>query len=275
MQVQPELLRDKAEETLGRDVWKLMRGRVSFEERFGAALGRAVDRVPGRREEVFFAAMRAATLSLWSDTKWIARFDRDLASALRRTEDPFPGSALRRMPVPCVWVECDGEGAFVCEDGDHVSVWAVMHDRDAVGALRAADAPLSSLTAGVSGSLDERLVHDWLPLALYVSSSEPDVDPSAPKRPGGHGWAAKLVTVSEVGARVGAVLRMTHGSSAGSSAASAPHGRVTPHVRRAHWHSYWTGRGRSERIVKWVPPTLVNAESIDGVSAVVRPVKNS
>lgn len=38
---------------------------------------------------------------------------------------------------------------------------------------------------------------------------------------------------------------------------------VRPHVRRAHWHGYWTGPRMGERdfILKWIPPTLVGAHN--------------
>ena len=32
---------------------------------------------------------------------------------------------------------------------------------------------------------------------------------------------------------------------------------VRPHVRRAHWHHYWVGEGRTVLEVRWIKPTLV------------------
>ena len=32
---------------------------------------------------------------------------------------------------------------------------------------------------------------------------------------------------------------------------------VRPHVRRAHWHHYWTGAGHTILEVRWIQPTLV------------------
>lgn len=34
-----------------------------------------------------------------------------------------------------------------------------------------------------------------------------------------------------------------------------------PHMRRAHWHYYWTGTGRTVRKHVWVEPTLVNGSN--------------
>lgn len=32
---------------------------------------------------------------------------------------------------------------------------------------------------------------------------------------------------------------------------------IRPHVRAAHWHTYLVGKGRTNRIVKWIPPVFV------------------
>jgi hypothetical protein len=38
---------------------------------------------------------------------------------------------------------------------------------------------------------------------------------------------------------------------------------IRPHVRRAHWHGFWTGPrdGEREFILKWIPPTIVGANN--------------
>ncbi|MCD8491987.1 MAG: hypothetical protein LRY51_08830, partial [Geovibrio sp.] len=35
-----------------------------------------------------------------------------------------------------------------------------------------------------------------------------------------------------------------------------------PHLRRAHWHGYWTGPrdGEQSFILKWLPPVFVDSE---------------
>ena len=44
--------------------------------------------------------------------------------------------------------------------------------------------------------------------------------------------------------------------------ATGPTGGLTvrPHVRRAHWHHYWVGEGRTALEVRWIKPTLVLPE---------------
>lgn len=56
-------------------------------------------------------------------------------------------------------------------------------------------------------------------------------------------------------------------------------GTVAPHVRRAHWHTYWTGEGsrtnESKRVarVNWIPPVPVNVRDHEEMPATVRPVR--
>lgn len=51
--------------------------------------------------------------------------------------------------------------------------------------------------------------------------------------------------------------------------AGTPTGRSPkPHLRRAHWHLYWTGPGRAEPRVKWLPPIPVNVAAHEPVATV-------
>ena len=41
------------------------------------------------------------------------------------------------------------------------------------------------------------------------------------------------------------------------------HASPRPHMRRAHWHLYWTGTGRAVPRVKWIAPVFVRGEGAD------------
>lgn len=79
----------------------------------------------------------------------------------------------------------------------------------------------------------------------------------------------------EVGYRVGALLRKGAAARYRSSAADGESGRtVIPHLRRAHWHHYWTGPKsdpeKRELVVRWIHPVLVGGkETIPTVRPVV------
>lgn len=79
-------------------------------------------------------------------------------------------------------------------------------------------------------------------------------------------------TVWEMGSRLGSALRASQESSQAASAInteSGDNGRARPraHVRRAHWHTYLTGEGKTNPILKWLPPIPVNVADIDDLTA--------
>lgn len=105
---------------------------------------------------------------------------------------------------------------------------------------------------------------------LFVLSAEngAEVIYSPPKKTKGQkvGKRTNTETVRMLGAKlgsaIGAARRVGYPSSHGAGERT-----VAPHVRRAHWQSFWTGKrkGRDdgrfgdELVVKWIPPIPVNA----------------
>jgi hypothetical protein len=115
-----------------------------------------------------------------------------------------------------------------------------------------------------------------LSLALYLCQEAPDLGGVAPRPP------APLVRVKggkkvfppgeplilPTGWRWGKAIRLARERK--EREPSAPTGRrVAPHVRRAHWHLYWTGEGsrkdpsRAKPLLRWVPATLVNRDLLE------------
>ena len=126
-----------------------------------------------------------------------------------------------------------------------------------------------------------RWVEPRLALLLYLCSvnreiSHPDnrlpAKPRAKKTKRGarHFPAANLRTWN-VGIRLGAALRSARKnvSSRTSSGNGSP---KRPHIRRAHWHSYWTGpqNGKRIRVVKWLPPISVKVDRVEDLPVTVR-----
>ena len=84
--------------------------------------------------------------------------------------------------------------------------------------------------------------------------------------PSAHGGKPKKINVKayNVGYHIGErfesqlkkrnAVTVSHiGSGTGSS--------KRPHVRRAHWHHYWTGAGRTTREVRWLEPMFILGDS--------------
>lgn len=129
------------------------------------------------------------------------------------------------------------------------------------------------------------LIEPLLSLALYLCA-DPDLTrrgkPETPRNPqpvrSRGQWVLHPASGPlewDVGVRIGSALRAAYQREQ-TGGDAAPTGRqVRPHVRRAHWHSYWLGprEGERRRELRWLPPIPVNVEDLDALPAVVRTVR--
>lgn len=125
---------------------------------------------------------------------------------------------------------------------------------------------------------------------LYLCSTNPEIyaaDGSdslpgnpVPRRTKKHSreiFAAKGVGEWNVAWRFGAALRTARSRS--STVGTGTGTRKRPHIRKAHWHTYWTGPRAPERsaerelVLRWIPPVAVNVGGEDEMPAVIRPVE--
>lgn len=115
---------------------------------------------------------------------------------------------------------------------------------------------------------DQKLLLFLLQGMLYLSSLKPDIQESPKRKVVNTGnrkqrTSQKPLQLDEVGVRYGAVIRkrkkevQTVYIHEGEPAPKQKR-TITSHVRSAHWHHYWTGKGRTKRIVKWIPPVFVS-----------------
>lgn len=51
------------------------------------------------------------------------------------------------------------------------------------------------------------------------------------------------------------------------------HRSPRPHMRRAHWHRYWTGKGRTELTILWIDSIAINANASGDLPVEVHDVK--
>ena len=122
-----------------------------------------------------------------------------------------------------------------------------------------------------------------LQLVLYLCSDQADVPELEASRRTAHAAArqprsARPTQTVDVGFRVGAALRAARAAHPMEASEShIPTGaHPAPHVRRAHWHSFWMGaKGSDARrlTVRWLHPILVGATDREGLQTVVHPVK--
>lgn len=123
-------------------------------------------------------------------------------------------------------------------------------------------------------------------LVLYLCADESDVRPEglgnrrravlASEAVSKRAYMAPTVNDWQVGWRIGADLRLALQNHRVQDASAAQPGGASPrpHIRRAHFHAYWTGprSAPQERRVKWLPPIPVNVNSSDALIPTLRNV---
>lgn len=129
----------------------------------------------------------------------------------------------------------------------------------------------------------------FLSILLYLCSANLEIHsaegraypPVAPKvvvsgKKGLKAFAAETISTWQVAWRIGAALEAAERGERGELREpwpSAPTGVPRkPHLRRAHWHLFWTGKGRTEPRVHWLPPIPVNVAVEHEPTVVVHPV---
>ncbi len=117
-----------------------------------------------------------------------------------------------------------------------------------------------------------RDVQKLVAMVLYLCSDKPEIDnlrqpgtsPSRPKPKKVQGglalFPAQQVTVWEVGRSIGQSLRTAAQT---KSALGGTHASPRAHIRRGHWHGFWTGPRKGDNrvfVLKWLHPMLVNMD---------------
>ena len=183
---------------------------------------------------------------------------------------------------------------------DGVPMPAVIHLGDyslAEGVRRAVEtARTNTMRQGLDYSASEiardsglvmKYAASVMPLVLYICSANAEMrrrdnmeEPRVRATP--KGKASKTAyhpIVWEVGYRIGAAIRAgrSQEDAKETPVAEYPGAGVPkrPHVRRAHWHGYWTGPRDGKRMfaLKWLPPIPVNIDTEGDGPIVVHPVE--
>lgn len=150
--------------------------------------------------------------------------------------------------------------------------------------------PLSSANAVEKQALVRHIatfMRPLLSLVLYLCAEERDVTSGgaeeAPLRPtltrtskGAKLFPVDKVKTWDVGYRIGPRLRAAREKSEESGGVREAHTK-RPHIRKAHWHTFWRGPRSEQRIpfVKWLPPIPINVDDVDSLPLVERLVVDS
>lgn len=129
---------------------------------------------------------------------------------------------------------------------------------------------IEELTKNFAGPRDSLI--KALLFAAYLSCEQPDIEENEVQktfyRP-----SSKVKTSSvrkwDVGIRYTREIRR-HQEEASHSAGIGNGTAKRPHIRKAHWHVYRYGKGRTQKKVLWIPPIEVNCKAKPKLPVVVR-----
>lgn len=229
----------------------------------------------------------------WRLTKDIVRIDADVLKVIIDTpiNGDLPVDVIFKLPSWCMFVEYPVDnflGFFVGierspsdtepelrfwwlkEDSTamqaqlHLGNWtleeAIQRSQDAI--RRTIDERSFDIDASVvEASIDKKLMSEALNITLYLCAQNAEYDPSGSRptlaypaniKKGMRFLPAKKPRIWNVGQEVGKEIRR----------AMQTHHSKRSHIRRAHWHGFWSGPrdGEREFNLKWLPPILVGGE---------------
>ncbi len=256
-----------------------------------------VDRV----SELYIADVaKLGALGSWRYTQSIYRIDSDLRNAIASTvpSGSLPCDVLYRMPEWCVYIDTPGmkwfdkdlHGFFAHLEWDantsrselrllldadellipqilHLGKWTVTEAVDRAVQESKNNAP--HLSEILPSDYIEHLSSELFPLVsllLYVCSNgveyggsdRPSIPSAKRTKKGWKLFPAQKPRFWDLGKETGDRLRMACNKNGESGLKKGP----VPHIRRAHWHGYWTGPRDNEQkyILKWLPPAVVAGE---------------
>lgn len=259
-----------------------------------------LSKIQDLNEEKYLKVFPDIAIATWGITKGIYQFDDDSFNAIVDTEqsDKIPTDILLRLPEWCIYIESPNltlyeesiKGFFVCVLGDAkpglliivgdfgntYDICALSFAKDNVKDMLYEVLQKYRDTEKFNSLVSE--VNKIISLIIFICTQQQEINgkpanPIAKKTKLGYRIEVNHVErVWEVGQRIGRAIRLSQQKGKEREidhdiVRSAPR----PHVRRAHWHGYWAGKGRAEYKVNWIAPSLINFNS--DMPAVVHKIK--
>jgi hypothetical protein len=212
-----------------------------------------------------------------------------------RANEPIPSYLLKHLPVRAVWIECPPDhklqGFLACCDygsaGESLAIYGF--ERETLRPLSAQiyfdeqvtlDAELDRQRSAfthepIFDAVTKPLIKGMVSCLLYLCSDKPDIvvpDNYQPLKIRKTALGSIPIPVDQVeewlvGSRLGPKFRRedegeTRPKARGTGEVQfqgPPTGRrLRRHIREAHWHLYWTGKGRNKPVLKWLAEIKVN-----------------
>ena len=249
-------------------------------------------------------------VTLWRESRVIYQYDPDLADVLMAQDSPdIPCDTLHHLPQWCTCITgFDRAGKLVAlyaavEYGILCLTWQHASGLVQMDALPLGEGDAGQTFARVMDALEDTLpqgmvdqykrkararINRGVNLLLYLCADNAELHTShprpprvsTPRDPAASARPTRPLTY-DVGVRIGAAIRTAqHDAEAAAGqldrAPSASRTSPTPHVRRGHYATYWTGSGRKVPIVRWIEPLLIGVRKADsGITTTVRPVQGA
>lgn len=246
----------------------------------------------------------------WRRTKLIYEFDKTLVEELTaQTDLAVASEMLKRLPFECAYIMTpnlfsyndEPVDGFMCLKRHDVLqiLFVAWNKKDGTTNEGLLDIHLDAKTLEESDKLSQEasvrrgLISEHAPsthtgngiiqLLLYLCAANADVQerrPSASAKKANKAIDKRPVRHWDVGIRVGATIKRNRSSYAAKTQHKGGdhkrHARPRPHLRRGHWSHFWTGKRDSadrERILKWIEPVYINADSPDELPTTIHRVK--
>lgn len=224
---------------------------------------------------------------LWSRYKQEYIFDPILAGELVDMElpDNLPIGVIQHPPFPIMYIQDPQEDEissgwyFLLENGALI-IMAIKNHTDSTEF----NFKTWVLNFSAGSNIKDILIFDKrdgiaslrraLNLYLYLCSEKPDTAKpvsSVKAFKNGKNWKKDICSIIKVGERLGTFLKGNRSeSSRGNTSSTQPGSSKTGHIRRAHWHHFWTGsKDNKKLILKWLHPIIVNSgETVSKISKV-------
>lgn len=232
------------------------------------------------KEQYAQLAIQMSALINWQYTKSIYRFDETLFLALVNQKlDIIPMQLLYQLPESSFFIETYpvnkylGKGFFVHYDHTdngyslRLTFWELSRNMSCL------DVPLST-TESISQMIQkilstypkvitiadrsyfEKRLRMALNLILYLCAENTDYSGrKKPQKPFTY-KILKSTHYHKIGASAGRLLKKHNNVFMKRNL----HGKIQPHIRSAHWHTYWTGKGKTIPKLKWIAPIFVNKD---------------
>lgn len=250
-------------------------------------------------------------LAIWNRYRQVFEFDPEMEKMLTEMDfpDSMPVDVLKNVPYPSFYVqsafleEMIGiDGFVVCFDsdskGNNLKIRLEFLDENTGFSIPIRLVPGKSLKDSMDCDVrpiplgiqtDEfgdtlELAEYCLKLVLYLCSDNKDVIPAVePKRTENPNETVlqkvkpSTVNTWKVGAQMIRIFKKFRGSAVKASQQEAEsHSKRRPHLRKAHWHHYWTGSKQDPQgrrlVLKWIQPVFINDDSSSDIGEQINSV---